>query len=130
MLHRQIEGVKARLAKAAAKWAAEEFDDDQLAVANAELQPKLKRLLAEARAATVQPHLQLVTAMIDAPTNDAASRIWEFYTAHQKRCVLGILVDRVRVLPVGRRPGFDPRFVKLDFKGQKKAGPTTSVGPA
>lgn len=116
-----VEGLRARLARLADDCAEDRITDDQLRIMTAKLRPKLQGAEAAARRGRPSPHLKLVTDLIGA--GDEAAAMWKRYDVNQKRAVIDILAERIRILPVARRgPGFDPKSVKVDWRGRRAGG--------
>jgi site-specific DNA recombinase len=79
----------------------------------ARLKPELAQAEADARLYRVSPHLKLVLDM----AGERAEELWNDMTTTQRHAVVGVLIERVRILPVTRRgPGFDPRSIEIVWR--------------
>lgn len=109
----RAEGIRARLRRVADDFADEKITDEQLHRITARLRPQLAEAEAAAHAMRMNPHIGLVLDM----AGERAAEVWESYTVTQKRAVMGVLLEGVRILRVNRRgPGFDPTTVEINWK--------------
>jgi hypothetical protein len=61
----------------------------------------------------VSPHLKAVLDM----AGDRAEELWNEMTMTQRHAVLGVLIERVRILRVTRKgPGFDPGAIEIVWR--------------
>jgi DNA invertase Pin-like site-specific DNA recombinase len=112
---KRAEGIRGRLAKAADDYADEKITADQLHRITARLKPDLAQAEADARMYRVSPHLKLVLDM----AGERAEEIWNGMTTTQRHAVIGVLIERMRILPVARKgPGFDPTSIEIVWMQQ------------
>jgi hypothetical protein len=110
---KRAEGIRGRLATAADDFADERITADQLHRITARLKPELEQAEAEARMYRVSPHLKVVLDM----AGDRAEELWNEMATTQRYAVLGVLIERVRIMPVVRKgPGFDPTSIEIVWK--------------
>ncbi|MCW6007836.1 recombinase family protein [Micromonospora sp. CPCC 205371] len=114
----RAEGIRGRLAQAADDYADEKITAEQLHRITARLKPQLEQAEAQARMYRVNPHVKLVLDM----AGERAGEIWDEMNVAQRHAVLGVLIERVRILPVARRgPGFDSRSIEIIWRTGDRA---------
>jgi hypothetical protein len=110
---KRAEAIRGRLAQAADDYADEKITADQLHRITARLKPELARAELEERSHRADPRVKLVLDV----AGEFAEEKWAGMSVQQRHAVLGVLIDRVRILPVTRRgPGFDPTSVEIVWK--------------
>ena len=110
---KRAEGIRARLARAADDYADDKITAEQLHRITARLKPELVRAETEARIHRVSPHLKLALDIAGAH----AEEVWSSKTVTERHAVVGVLIERVRILPVARKgPGFDPNSIEVVWK--------------
>lgn len=110
---KRVEGITSKLARAADDYADDQITEDQLHRITARLKPRLEQARAEARRHRVSPHLNVVLNM----GGEGAADRWNNLTVTQRHAVIGVLIERVRILPVTRKgPGFDPHSIEIAWR--------------
>jgi hypothetical protein len=110
---KKVEGIRGRLAQAADDFADEKITADQLHRITARLKPDLAAAERRARGFRVSPHVRFVLDL----AGERAEEAWAGLAVSQRHAVIGVLVERIRIMPVKRKgPGFDPTTIEVVWR--------------
>lgn len=125
----EAEALRARLAKMGDDYADGLLTAEQLHRATARVRGQLVEIERRAGQGRRSPHIRLVLELAAAGDEAATQAKWEALTVAQKRAVVAALIESVEILKVARRgPGFDPRSVRINWRGV--ADPVSDPSPA